>query len=232
MPTCPRCSAEEDHTHIIKCQSAHGTAIFHKAWGVLDDWIEQTSSTDIGLAVYTLLTDYRQNEQPRAEAFPSWSTALQTAYHQQLEAGERSFPEGMLVAAWADAQADHYVQTNNRKNCPDHWVSKFIHKLHQMQHNIWKGRCDFVHEKSYKENLYKYKYALTLQDLLTRPPPASMPATDQRYFIPLKQALAQPIRRQRRIIRQLQTLNHAHEVRMNTRNARIMRDWLATAHPT
>ena len=231
-PTCPRCQEEEDHTHIIKCQSTHGTATFHEAWGLLDDWIEKTSSDAIGMAVYTLLTDYRNNEQPRTEAYQDWPPALTRAYNHQLAAGPRSFQEGMLVKDWADAQAEYYVASNNTKNCADHWVSQLIHQLHQMMHTLWKGRCTYVHDKHYQETLYRHDYAIQLKELLADPPPASMPATDRRYFIPLNQALTQHIRSQRRTIRQLRTFIRAHEIRMNTRNARIMRDWLATAHPT
>ena len=196
-PTCPRCSEEEDHSHIIRCQSKHRTATFHKAWGTLDDWIEKTSSDNIGMAVYTLLTDFRNNKQPRTAAFPDWPPALTTAYNKQMEAGHRSFHKGMLVTEWADAQAEYYAHINNQKNCPDHWVSQLIHQLHKMTHTIWKGRCDYVHDKQYQETLYCHDYAIQLKELLDRPPPASMPATNRRYFIPLNQALAQNTRRQR-----------------------------------
>ena len=231
QPTCPRCQEDEDHNHLIQCQSDHGKQAFLEAWGNLDDWLEKTSSEEISQAIYVLITDFRSNLTELTLPYPAWTDALIRTFQLQQEAGPRSFHEGMLVNAWSNIQAQHYAAKRNNRNCPDNWVQRLIQQIHLFTHTLWKKRCHYVHDTKFQNKIYRNDYALQLRYLLQHPPPASMPATDRRHFVSLDKALTYTLRRHRRLIRQLRTYTQAHEIRMNTQNARIMRDWLATAKP-
>ena len=230
-PHCPMCHQNEDTHHILKCTSPQGTDHYDRAFTELDQWLEKTTSPEIGQAIYSLYDDYR-NDKDEQILYDNWSPILCNAVTTQWKLGTTAFTAGILAKQWVYAQDEHYMYTNKRKHSADLWVARLISRLWRLHHDVWKHRCHFLHKKEQQEALLKDGYNLKLRDLLQHPPPPSMPAEDRRHFIKLDIALRLPIHRKRRLTTILQNLSDAHELRSRTKSAQCMRMWLATAHPT
>ena len=224
--TCPMCDQTEDHMHIIQCQSTQAKAHFLQAFCQLDDWLEKTTSLDIGQAIWLLLEDYRT--QQTSINWLAWSPILQRTIDRQRLLGPRAFVEGYLTNDWIYAQDEHYLLTNNRKHSAGNWATTLNEKLFRFTHSMWKQRCNHLHKNTTQSTIHDNNYDADLALLLRHPPPPSMPAEDRKYFVPLATAISYNTQRKKRLINMLNTFNTSHELRTNTQSAQIMRQWLAS----
>ena len=224
---CPMCTTLEDHRHVISCSSDQARKHFMTAWGALDDWLEATSSPEIGQAVYLLIEDYKTQEEN--VVWPTWSLQLQATVHQQRQLGPRSFVEGFHTTGWIDAQQEYYDYLHKNKSA-EAWATTLTEKVFLFTHTMWKMRCTFLHSKETQGCIHADHYDIQLTDLLSEPPPSTMPAIDRSYFIPLQTALQYNNQRKKRLISQLQTFLNAHAIRTSSKSAQCMMHWLSTYH--
>ena len=211
--------------HILQCRSDQAQSHFMTAWGALDEWLEQTTSVEIGQAIYVIIDDYRKGE--TSGPWTTWSRTLCSTYASQQKIGPRSFVEGFLSKQWEHAQFEHLLLTNNRRKSPSHWVKNLNYRIYKMTHKMWTLRCDFLHLTTTQNSLHHDTYHSALTHLLKEPPPLSMPAEDRRYFVPLTKALTYNIQRQKQLVNILRTFNDAHHQRTNSKSAQLLRNWLA-----
>ena len=227
--TCPLCKQMEDHIHVIQCQSDTAQAYFANSYGTLEEWLEKTTSKKIQEAIWVIIDDYRQSTNEEL-LYPTWSTSVCTAVTQQRLLGPRSFVEGIHTIAWIPAQQAFYSATNKHHHSAAHWTASLIAKVWTFSHDMWKARCNAIHNNQIQASMSHNTYAVQLQALLRYPPPASMPAHDRKHFIPLEQALTYTYQRQKRLLRLLTTFTTAHAHRINTPSARLMINWLSSIH--
>ena len=227
-PACPFCDHPEDHIHIFQCQSPQASKHFQTAWETLDEWLNKTTSLAIAEAVTDLLLEHR-NQTDRTDMSPGWGPSLCDLVNHQRSIGPRSFAEGLLSTKWEEIQNDYYVENQDTRHSAAVWVQHLIQHISTLYHSMWKQRCKVVHSKEGQTSLYQATYALRLRDLLSQPPPTTMPACDRRFFVPLDEALGYSLSRQRRLINMLTSFMEAHELRTNSKSAQIMLSWLAQA---
>ena len=224
---CPRCKQEEDHQHIIRCPDKRAQDQFITLWGDIDDWINTTSTAEMGQAVYTLLSNYRSHDHEHT-VWQTWSPGLQATIRQQYDIGHRSFTEGMLGTEWARTQQQHLDDQMDNRRSAKKWVATLTMKLWNLNFQMWKHRNHILHHnEETQSHLYSETQIQTLRKLYTQREPTMPHINLQLFSRPIDDAIQMKPTEQRRFIRQLKAAIAAHKARSDHPQAQALRAWLA-----
>ena len=144
-PHCPSCAEVETHRHIMQCQSRRATEEYGKQERKFEQWLSQTTSSDLKELILQHVRAYREQEE--VEKDETWNDEIHELWKAQNALGKHAFTEGCLVKEWEAHQKRYLIDTASKKS-PGRWVRELIKKMWTICWDMWESRNDEVHKKT------------------------------------------------------------------------------------
>jgi hypothetical protein len=141
-PTCPRCEAEEDATHVLKCTGRGACEVWNKNMQELKTFLLKSCTMPaIREAILTCLQDWRDgNPICLSNLHPD---VIDTVLEQNT-IGWKNFLEGLPCSGWANLQQQYY-NSKGRRWSSTKWMTGLLKKLHNLAWHQWDHRNKVKH---------------------------------------------------------------------------------------
>jgi len=138
---CPRCSSErEDKDHIFCCPAALAVALWEKALGELDNWMQATNThPQLWQDILAGLRQWHNGETPQFNQVSSSPVCKQD------KIGWGLVLEGCLVRRWQEEQDIFWKAIKSRKSS-QHWTTALLTWLMTMAWDMWQHWNKALHE--------------------------------------------------------------------------------------
>ena len=141
---CPRCSAPEDTTHVLRCTAHNSNAVWLENMLALHQTlVDLETPIDLQDGLTSRLTDWRDN-QPFSND-PTWTPQTVTVLQAQDTIGWKNFMEGLPSLLWTNIM-DHHYKTNNIDCSSKTWIKKVLKEVHTLAWSQWDHRNKVLHQ--------------------------------------------------------------------------------------
>ena len=227
---CPMCEVEENHHHIVRCQSAAAQTTWQELMNsfVIKLAKLKTPHTTIQHIVLGVTSCRWDIVVPITATEPT----LQQALEKQTQVGWALFLDGLLVHEW-----EQHVKTflNPLQN-PTTWIRQLIKQLWNISWGMWEHRCSVVHAKNTTQRTTNGDIDEALQSIYNTPRNGMHPHEEVLFRPSLLHLLNQTDRYKRVWVQRAQNiLNHSrsryNSASQYSRERRAMKEWLGHLPP-
>ena len=217
LAQCPMCNHEDEHLlHVLTCTSTSATELRNNLLSDLMVWLESVHTAP-AIANFINLGLVAWFENPdkvwgNDDALFTHDTTIDEALRDQLHLGWYYFLCGMQTSAFVNIQQEYYSKINSKK-LGTRWATNVTQKMWKILHQIWKHRCnilhntDALHNNSGKDQLIT---AITLEYALGQ---NNLPGPYSSFFhIPLTNLLNKPTQYMKRWFLIVRTARETHSV--------------------
>ena len=146
---CPMCNHNDEHlTHVLTCPSTSAKELRNNLLSDLMVWLESVQTAPaIENFIHLGLAAWFENPGKvwgNDDALFSHDTNIDEALRSQLHLGWYYFLCGMQTDKFVNIQQEYYKKINSRR-LGTRWATNVTQKMWKILHQIWKHRCNILH---------------------------------------------------------------------------------------
>jgi hypothetical protein len=141
---CPRCSAPENTTHVLRCPNAAATTTWQHQLNALSKTLTDLQTPlELATAMILRLQSWRLNLPLLLD--PTWDETTSLVISSQDQIGWKNFMEGLPSKFWIPVITNHYLHHHIRTS-PHTWLQTCLQALHSLAWHMWDHRNQVLHD--------------------------------------------------------------------------------------